>query len=435
MPLWGSGSNHVTFTADATNDSSRLTNVVVGTGFTFSDLELGQLVVSTGTTGVPYDSRIRNIGSNYIELSNPYIAGTGTTVSFEALDSYKPEKATVGNKAFEGTDVFATESGWVQRRYKKRIAITGDISSGSTIITNVTVAAGNTADLQLGQLVGGIGIPGDPKDKRGNYIVGLLPAAGTGATTIILSDAANLTATSRSLSAYSYWDEVVVGIRELSSRMAEPEIQSVSFNKNRYSVNETGYVIVSFNEPVNFLGTGSTLVVTNSGSGNTTASYAYGSGTNKIYYSFGAGAAGTLSIAAQTIGGTGATVVGVDKSYSTVTFSGAGATSSKTIGSISASDIAKLKVGQPLTGTGVIAGTTITKIDTSSISISSPLDTNATGSATTFSVSEANARLNIYSSYLIGAGVTSTGITGQVPQYSGTNVSYYSGAATTATVA
>lgn len=436
MPLWGSGSNHVAFTANATNGSYRLTNISVGTGFTTDDLDLGQLVVSTGTTGIPYNTKIANIASDgsYIDLTNPYIAATGTTISFISNDGYKPEKAVVGQKAFEGTDVFATRGGWVQRHYKKRIPFVGNVSSGSTIITGVSVAAGNTSDLQLGQLVGGIGIYEDAGDKKGVYITGLLPAAGTGVTGILLSDAAGNTVSSAALDAYNYWDEVVVGIRELSGRLAEPEIQSVSFDKNNYSRNSTGYVVVSFTEAVNVAGTGSSIVVTNSGTGSTVASYAYGSGTNKIFYSFGVGGTGTLSIAPQVIGGTGATIFGVDKSFGgPITFTGDTTLGSKVVSN--ATNISSLKVGLPVVSTGFTSSTTITRISGTNVTMSTAA--LSTGSTVSFALGEGNAKTNIYSSHLIGAGVSSISITGQVPSYagSGTTVNYSGGALVTATVA
>ena len=436
MPLWGSGSNHVAFTANATNGSYRLTNVSVGVGFTTSDLDLGQLVVSTGTTGIPYDTRIANIAADgsYIDLSNPYVAGTGGTIAFIANDGYKPEEATVGQKAFEGTNVFATRGGWVQRHYKKRIPFTGTVSSGSTIITNVTVSSGNTDDLQLGQLVGGIGVYGDAGDKKGVYITRLIPAAGTGVTTIVLSDAAGNSAVGTALNAYNYWDEVVVGIRELSGRMAEPEIQSVSFDKNTYSVNSTGHVVISFTEAVNIAGTGSSIVVTNSGTGATVASYAHGSGTNKIYYRFGVGGAGTLSISPQNIGGTGATIFGIDQSFGTgATFTGNTTIGSKVVSN--ATNLTNLKVGQPVVSTGFTASTTITGISGTNVTLST--SALSTGTTVLFTVSEANARTSIYSSHLIGAGLTSIDITGQVPSYtgSGTTVNYFGGTFVTATVA
>jgi hypothetical protein len=426
MPLWGSGSNHVAFTANATQGSYRLTNITVGVGFTTDDLDLGQVVVSTGTTGIPYDTRIANIGSGYIDLTNPYVAGTGTTISFDATDSYKPEKAIVGEKAFDGTDVFATRGGWVQRHYKKRIPFTANVSSGSTILSNVVVSAGATAaDFQLGQLVGGIGVYGDASDKHGVYITQLIPAAGSGATGIVLSDAAGKTVSGAALNSYNYWDEVIVGIRELSGRTAEPEIQSVSFDKNAYSVNSVGTVIVSFTEAVNVAGTGSSIVVNNSGTGNTVASYAYGSGTNKLYYTFGVGGTGTLSIASQTIGGTGATIFGIDQSYGTgATFTGNTTLGSKQVTNVSATN---LKAGQPIVSTGFTASTTITLVNSGTINLSTAA--LSTGSTVLFTVSESNARTTIYASHLIGAGLTSTGLTGQVPSYagSGTTVNYFGG--------
>lgn len=436
MPLWGSGSNHVAFTANATKGSYRLSNIAVGSGFTTDDLDLGQLVVSTGTTGIPYNTKIANIAADgsYIDLTNPYVASTGSTISFIANDGYKPEKAVVGQKAFEGTDVFATRGGWVQRHYKKRIPFTGNISSGSTIITNVSVAAGNTSDLQLGQLVGGIGIYGDAGDKKGVYITRLLPAGGTGVTGIILSDAASRTASSVDLNAYNYWDEVVVGIRELSGRLAEPEIQSVSFDKNAYAANSTGNVIVSFTEAVNVAGAGSSLVVTNSADGSITASYSRGSGTNKLYYSFSVGNTGTLSIAAQAIAGTGATIFGVDKAFGgPITFTADTNAGSKVV--TNATNVSSLKVGLPITSDAFTASTTITKISGTSVTMSTAA--LSTGSTVSFALGEGNAKTNIYSSHLIGAGLTSVGITGQVPSYvnSGTTVNYSGGTLVTATVA
>ena len=413
MPLWGSGSNHVAFTANATNGSYRLTNVSVGVGFTTSDLDLGQLVVSTGTTGIPYNTKIANIAADgsYIDLTNAYVAATGSSVAFLANDGYKPEKALVGQKAFEGTDVFATRGGWVQRHYKKRIPFTGTVSSGSTIITDVTVSSGNTADLQLGQLVGGIGIYGDAGDKKGVYITRLIPAAGTGVTTIVLSDAAGNSAVGAALNAYNYWDEVVVGIRELSARTAEPEIQSVCFDKASYAVNATGYVIVSFTEAVNVAGTGSSVVVTNSGTGATVASYSHGSGTNKIYYSFSSGGAGTLSIGTQAIGGTGATIFGIDQSFATgATFTGDTTLGSKVVANVN--NVSNVKVGQPVISTGFTSSTTVTAISGTNVTLSTAA--LSTGSTVSFTVSEANARTNIYTAHLIGAGLTSSLVTASV---------------------
>lgn len=441
MPLWGSTSNHIPFTANATQGSSRLSNVVVGAGFTFSDLQLGQVVLGTGTTGIPYDSRIRNIGSNYIDITNEYIAGTGTTISFEANNSYKPEKALVGNKAFEGSDVFATEGGWVQRHYKRRIDFTGTIASGSTVITNVTVASGNTAGLQLGQLVGGVGVPGDPTDKKGVYIKKLLPAAGTGVTGIVLSDAANQSGV-RNLNAYSYWDEVVVGIRQLSTRTAEPEVFSVSFNKTNYALNETGYIVVSFTEAVNVAGTGSSLLITTaSGTGGTVAgtaiaTYLRGSGTNKIYYSFSVGSTSTLSITPQAIAGTGATISGIDKNISTVTFTGDLTAGSRVVNKVS--NITQLRVGYPVIGTGITSSTSITSISAGSSSITLSTSALSSGSTVSISVLEADARVDIYASHLVGAGSTRISIESQIPKYTGagtSQIAYYGGSYVIATVA
>ena len=435
MPLWGSGSNHVAFTANATKGSYRLTNVTVGVGFTISDLDLGQLVVSTGTTGIPYDTRISNVAADgsYVDLTNPYVATTGSSVAFDATDSYKPEKMIVGEKAYDGTNVFATRGGWVRRHYKKRIPFTANISAGSTILSNVVVSAGSTAaDFQLGQLVGGIGIPGDAGDKKGVYITQLIPASGSGVTGIVISDPAAITAAATMANSYNYWDEVIVGIRELSSRSAEPEIQSVSFDKNAYSVNSVGQVIVSFTEAVNVAGTGSSIVVNNSGTGNTVASYAYGSGTNKLYYTFGVGGAGTLSIASQTISGTGATIAGIDQNYGTgATFTGNITLGSKVVTNVSATN---LKAGQPVVSTGFTASTTITNVNSGTITLSTAA--LSTGSTILFTISEANARTTIYASHLIGAGLTSVGITAQVPSYagSGTTVNYFGGTTTTAAV-
>jgi len=434
MPLWGSGSNHVVFTADATNNSYRLNNVTVGVGFTNTDIHLGQLVVSTGTTGIPYDSRIANIGlgATYIDLTNPYIAGTGTTISFDANDAYKPEKAIVGNKAFEGYNTFATQRGWVQRRYKKRIAFTGVVTSGSTTISNVVVGNGSTAaDFQLGQLVGGIGVPGDPTDKKGNYITQLLPAAGSGVTGIVLSDVASLSGSNVALSAYNYWDEVIVSARELSSRIGEPEIQAVSFDRASYPVNTTGYVIMSFNEPVNVLGTGSTLIVNNSSTGNTTASYAYGSGTNRIHYSFGTGLTGTLSITSQTLAGAGATIAGLDQNYVSLSFPATLTTGSRVATGVTTT--ASLKVGQPIVSTGFTASTQIVSVSSGGTTITLSTSALSTGT-TTVSISEANARTQIYSSYLVGAGMTSLSLSGAIPTYPGTSVFYYGGNTITAAV-
>ena len=435
MPLWGSGSNHVAFTGNATQGSYRLTNIAVGAGFTTTDLHLGQVVVSTGTTGIPYDTRIANIDPNgtYVDLTNPYVAGTGTTISFDATDGYKPEKMLVGEKAYDGSDVFATRRGWIRRYYKKRIPFTANISAGSSTLSNVVVAAGSTAaDFQLGQRVGGIGIPDDPTDKKGAYIIQLIPAAGSGVTGIVLSDPAAITASATMANAYSYWDEVVVGIRELSSRTAEPEIQSVSFDKTAYSVNSTGVVIVSFDELVNVAGTGSSIVVTNSGTGSTVASYAYGSGTNKLYYTFGVGGTGTLSIAPQTIGGTGATIYGVDQTYGT----GATFTGNITLGSKVVTNVVTtgLKAGQPIVSTGFTASTTIFAVNVGSITLSTAA--LSTGSTVLFTIGEANARTTIYSSYLVGAGLTSNSSTANVPSYagSGTTVSYFGTTTTTPSV-
>lgn len=428
MPLWGTGSNIISFTGNATNGSNVLSNIIMGTGFTNTDLRLGQVVVGVGTTGIPFETRITRIASGVtsIALSNPFIAGTATTVSFLSKAGYKPYEAKLGNKAFDGTDVFATRGGWVERRYKKIIQLTGDISSGSSIITNIVASAGSTvSDVQRGQLVGGIGIPGDPTTTMGNYVLRIA----AGVTTITTSVAATRTATGVPIQLYSYYDEPVVGIRGLSSRLAEPEVQSVSFNRAQYSSGSTGTVVVSFNEAVVVLGTGSQITVTNSSTGATTATYAYGSGTNKLIYTFGVGGTGQLSIAQQTIGGAGATIVSVDRNFFNIAFTGDLTLGSKTV--LNATNISQLRVGQPLVGTGISLGTTIAGIGTSSITISQ--QAIATGTSTALTVSEYPARPEIYASYIAGAGIT--GIQqARTPVYSGTNVSYFSRAAVTATV-
>ena len=287
--------------------------------------------------------------------------------------------------------------------------------------------------MQLGQLVGGVGVPGDYTDKKGVYIKRLLPAAGTGVTGVVLSDPANQTG-SRALNAYSYWDEVVVGIRELSSRIAEPEITSVSFDKTKYSVNATGYVVVSFNEAVNVAGTGSSIVVT-TGAGSTVATYSRGSGTNKLYYSFGVGSAGTISIAPQSIGGTGATISGVDKNRFNISFTGDLTAGSKVVKNVT--NISQLRYGYPVSGSGITSSTTIELVSTGSSTITLSTSALSTGSTVAFTVRESDARTNIYASYLVGAGSTTRAIDSQLPKYAGTGTSqlaYYGGTYPVATV-
>lgn len=418
MPLWGSGSNHIPFTANATNGSTRLTNVAIGTGFTATDFELGQLVVGVGTTGVPYESHIRDIGngSTYIELTNPFIAATGSNLVFESVDSYKPIASNPGNKAFEPVDIFATQSGWVQRRYKRRIQFTGNISTGSSLITNLAniAGAGSTVDLQLGMLVGAVGVIADPNDRKGNYITRI----GSGFTTITLKNPAVATASGVAIDAYSYWDEPIIAARELAMRLSDPEITSVSFDKNRYTVNAIGFVVVSFNEPVNVGATNSQITVTNSGSGSTVATYFSGSGTNKLLYRFTVGTAGSLSITnASSIT---QTLTGIDKNNRVVSFTGTRTAGSRSIVGIASTSIDLLKPGQSVVGTGITASTTITGVGTTSITISS----SALASGTTvLTTNEADARGAIYASYQIGAGLTSTGIQGYNPIYRGTGTS------------
>jgi hypothetical protein len=431
MSLWGVGSNQIPFSANITKDSNVLTNVLVGAGTSIDDIFAGQLVYGLGTTGIVYETRVQSVDRTNlnISLSNPYVATTGSGVSFIANAAVKPSFAINGG-IVDAVNVFASEKGWVERYYKQRISFTGNISAGSSIISNVLVGSGATSSLVNGLSVFGVGVS---TTEIGAAYITQTYGNGAGTTGLILSRAANISLTGTSFEAIKFSDETLAANRDLRSRLAEPEIQSVSFDKSTYIINSIGNVIVSFNEEVNLSGAGSTLTVVNSGSGSTTATYSKGSGTNKLYYSFGVGTTGILSLSEQTI--TGSSITGVDRRFATQpTFVGTGTTNSKIITGISNSDIQLVKIGYPISGNGTKASTTITKISDTSITLSQGLSSAATGAATVFTLAESNTNKTFYYSHIAGAGSTTKNLESRVARYPNTTVSDKSGTLITAIV-
>jgi hypothetical protein len=431
MSLWGVGSNQIPFNADATKDSNVLANVLVGSGTSITDIISGQLIYGLGTTGIVFQTRVQSVDRDNlkINLTNPYVASTGSGVSFIVNSAVKPYFAINGGQV-DGTNIFASEKGWVERYYKQRITFTGNISVGSSIISNVLVGSGVTSALYTGLAICGVGVS---TTEIGTTYITQTYGVGSGITGLVLSKAANLSLTATQFEAVEYSDETIAANRDLRSRLAEPEIQSVSFDKSAYSVNEIGNVIVSFNEEVNLTGTNSTLTVVNNGSGSTVATYSKGSGTNKLYYSFSVGTAGTLSLAEQTI--SGANIIGVDRRFVTQpTFVGTGTTNSRIITGISSSDIQLVKIGYPISGTGVKASTTINKVSDTSITLSQGLSASATGAPATFTLGEANVNKSFYYAHIAGAGTTNKLLESRTAKYPNTSVSDTTGALITAIV-
>lgn len=109
-----------------------------------------------------------------------------------------------------------------------------------------------------------------------------------------------------------FWDEVIVAIGGLAGgtsateALGEADITAVFFEQEALAQGDTGTVVVIYNEQVDVTGT-VTLAVTGSVTGAITATYARGTGSNRLEFDFTVPSqAEVLSIADQTIGGTGA---------------------------------------------------------------------------------------------------------------------------------
>jgi len=109
-----------------------------------------------------------------------------------------------------------------------------------------------------------------------------------------------------------YWDEVLVSIGGLAGAASTTEglgaatITGVFFEQESLAQGATGTVVVVFNELVT-VANSPTIVVTGAGGSNATATYARGTGSNRLEFDFTVPSqAEVLSIADQTLGGSGA---------------------------------------------------------------------------------------------------------------------------------
>lgn len=100
------------------------------------------------------------------------------------------------------------------------------------------------------------------------------------------------------------YEEVLVTISGLSTKLGNATIEGVYFKAKTYAQGATGTVIVNYNEKVT-VNSGATLAVTGSVSGVTTATAATQTGVQQAEFTFTVpDETQTLSIGAQTISGT-----------------------------------------------------------------------------------------------------------------------------------
>lgn len=100
------------------------------------------------------------------------------------------------------------------------------------------------------------------------------------------------------------YEEVLVTISGLSTKLANATIVGVYFKAKTYAQGAIGTVVVNYNEKVN-VSNGATLAVTGSVSGVTTATAAAQTGVQQAEFTFTVpNTTQTLSIGAQTISGT-----------------------------------------------------------------------------------------------------------------------------------
>jgi phage baseplate assembly protein gpV len=100
------------------------------------------------------------------------------------------------------------------------------------------------------------------------------------------------------------YEEVLVAVSGLSTKLGNATIAGVYFKANTYAKGATGTVVVNYNEKVT-VSNGATLAVTGSVSGITTATAAAQTGVQQAEFTFTVpNTTQTLSIAGQTISGT-----------------------------------------------------------------------------------------------------------------------------------
>ncbi len=168
--LWNLGQARAhTFTATTTNGSRTLTAISSATG-----LVVGQVVTGAG---IQAGTTITGITGSTITLSRPATAnGGGVTITALSGSSALPEarreppiqqaianpltnvtSLTLGVTALSDIDAIGNVTTLSATIWNTQVAITGNTVAGSSVISNVS----NVADLLVGQIITGAGIPGN----------------------------------------------------------------------------------------------------------------------------------------------------------------------------------------------------------------------------------------------------------------------------------